>query len=322
VSRHPVTLHISLTPRDLAYARAILPHQLRRVGSAVEEVVLTIDTLGRAPAEAGAEFAELDRLARGCAAVAPQFVVQVADYSPERRLELSRRLFAQGLIPRLAYRGAFHAYFDGWLAGSQPFLFHLDSDLLIGGEPAAWIPEAMTLLRSDKTIFTCTPLAGPPRADLSIGQPSRPERARRGAHAFDGFSTRIFFIERERLAAPQPPLRLQRAAWRTQVRGWIEGTSPYALPEDILSAHMRRAGLRRVDFLGEDPGCWSLHPPYRNPAFFHQLDEIVRRVERNDFPDAQRGDYDLNDSVVDWSDARAAVARNRWWRRYGKKSHG
>jgi hypothetical protein len=211
--------------------------------------------------------------------------------------------------------GPFHAYFDGWTSTTQPYIFHLDSDMLIGGKPGAWLGEAIGLLRQDVKVFTCTPLAGPPRTDLSINQPSRREPAPRGAHACDGFSTRIFFIAREHLVSPEPRLPLEYANWRGRLRGWIEGTSGYALPETIIGGHMHRLGLRRIDFLGEGTGCWSLHPPFRNPEFYRRLDEIVRRVETNDFPVGQRGDYDLNDSVIDWSDARAAIARNRWWRR-------
>lgn len=314
--RQPVTLHISLTPRDVALARAVLPHQLARIGPAVEEIVLTIDTGGKPPADAGSDYSELERLARAAASVAPSLIVHAADYSDKRRATLSRQILARGLIPARAYRGGFLAYFDGWLTGTQPFLFHLDSDVLIGGEPAGWIAEAIALLRSDPAIFTCTPLAGPPRNDASINQPSRREPQPRGAHGFDTFSTRIFFVARERLAAPQPRLALTRARWRQQLSGWAEGTSPYSLPEDILTAHLRQTGRRRVDFLGAEPGCWSLHPPYRNGEFFRRLHELVERVERNDFPEAQRGDHDVNDSVIDWSDARAAIARNRWWRRW------
>jgi hypothetical protein len=60
---------------------------------------------------------------------------------------------------------------------------------------------------------------------------------------------------------------------------------------------------------------WSLHPPYRCPDFYHRRPELVRRVESGDIPDAQRGDHDINASMVDWSEALAEMARNRWWKR-------
>ncbi len=318
-NRSPVSLHISLAPRDLRHARAILPHQLRQIGGSVEEIVCTIDTLGRPPAELGDEFAELAALAEQLSAAAPLHIVRVVDYSPARRATLSRQFFRSGSIPRQTYRvGPFHAYFDGWLATTRPYIFHLDSDMLIGGSAAGWIEEAISLLSADASVFTCTPLAGPPRDDFCLAQPARQLATPRGAHALAGMSTRIFFLDRDRLLQPQPKLPLSRATLRGQLRGWVERTSPYALPEDIISSHMQRLGQHRVDFLGRAPGCWSLHPPFRNTEFYRRLDEIVHRVETGDLPDAQRGDYDLNESVIDWSDARAAIAGNRWWRRLWK----
>jgi hypothetical protein len=45
------------------------------------------------------------------------------------------------------------------------------------------------------------------------------------------------------------------------------------------------------------------------------LPELVRRVEAGDIPAAQRGDHDLNASLVDWSEATTALRQNRWWKR-------
>ena len=47
--------------------------------------------------------------------------------------------------------------------------------------------------------------------------------------------------------------------------------------------------------------------------FYRRLPELIEAVERGDVPNGQRGHYDLNDSMIDWTQARAA---NRWHRRY------
>jgi hypothetical protein len=78
---------------------------------------------------------------------------------------------------------------------------------------------------------------------------------------------------------------------------------------------MRARGLVRREFLGTAPGMWSLHPPYRSEDFYRRLPELVRRVEAGDMPEAQTGDHDVNASLVDWSEALAALANNRWWKR-------
>jgi hypothetical protein len=75
---------------------------------------------------------------------------------------------------------------------------------------------------------------------------------------------------------------------------------------------MSKYGLVRVDFLGRHPGMWSLHPPYRSQLFYDRLPTLIQQIEAGEIPEAQRGDYDVNDNMVDWSSARAE--RSRWKR--------
>ncbi|HEY0947723.1 MAG TPA: hypothetical protein VGD81_20740 [Opitutaceae bacterium] len=317
-ARHPVSLHISLAPRDVAHAGALLPHQLRQLAPHVEEVVLTVDG-GPGTQDDDAALAQFRSLVEPWRDAGPRLVLRNADYSPARRRELAAAFFRHGTMPAQTYRaGPFHAYFDGWFATSREFVFHLDSDIFLGGDVGGWLAEAIALLRSEPQVLACNPLPGPPAPDFRINQPQAQRwlEGPRGAHRFDSFTTRLFFMNRARLVGLEPCLHLRRAAWRQQVRGFVERTSPYALPEDIISEYQRARGWHRVDFLGAAPGLWSLHPPFRNAEFYQKLPELVRRIETDDLPPAQRGDYDLNDSLVDWSDARAALATNRWWKRY------
>ena len=53
---------------------------------------------------------------------------------------------------------------------------------------------------------------------------------------------------------------------------------------------------------------WSLHPPYRNAAFYERLPLLIRNIEQGEVPDGQLGDYDMNDSMVDWSSVRKRLA--------------
>ena len=78
--------------------------------------------------------------------------------------------------------------------------------------------------------------------------------------------------------------------------------SPLELLHDDEEGRVRLLHVEDLD----DVGVADLRGRARLAA--EPLDEIVARVERDDWPDAQRGDYDLNDSVIDWSDARAAIA--------------
>jgi hypothetical protein len=69
---------------------------------------------------------------------------------------------------------------------------------------------------------------------------------------------------------------------------------------------------------------WHLHPPYRCQDFYAKLPSLIERVERGDVPEAQRGDHDINDSLVDWTEARQRLRENRWWKRLWQRcfKHG
>jgi hypothetical protein len=87
---------------------------------------------------------------------------------------------------------------------------------------------------------------------------------------------------------------------------------------------MRVKNLKRVDFLGTGEGLWSLHPPFRNESFFEKLPELINRVESNNIPEEQRGDYDINDSMINWDDAREEIRnaslKKKFWKLFGIKS--
>ena len=83
------------------------------------------------------------------------------------------------------------------------------------------------------------------------------------------------------------------------------------LPEAILSFSVWQAGFLRIDFLGQEPGMWSIHPPYRNAIFYERLPLLIQKIEQDEVPDGQRGHYDINDSMVDWSSVRKFAWRRK-----------
>src|SRR5690606_28406386 len=105
-----------------------------------------------------------------------------------------------------------------------------------------------------------------------------------------------------------------RSQW---IRARLLGNPSRALEaETVLSRNMQRLGCWRADMLGNGAGMWTLHPPYRSPAFYHTLPELIDRIERDDVPDRQRGHYDINDSMIDWSEPRRRNTKMRRWLRH------
>ena len=317
MSNRKATLQINLSPSDWRHARYLLPHQVRTWRGQVAEILLTIDlhrSAGRFAAgwETGRDA--IMELARSIAGAR----IETIDYGEAARARVASEYFGGRPVPAKDFRGGpYYAYFFGLNAASHELVLHTDADILFGGASQTWISEAMAHMADNPRILVSAPLPGPPAADGRLRQlSSEPQAGIPHAHRLEAMSTRIFFLDRARfrsavgaLVARPPP------SMRHRIKAFIEGNPPADLPEHLFTREMRARGLVRYDFLGAAPGMWTLHPPYRCADFYEKLPSLVARVEAGDVPDAQRGDHDINSSLVDWSEATAAIARNRWWRR-------
>jgi hypothetical protein len=127
-------------------------------------------------------------------------------------------------------------------------------------------------------------------------------------------SSRAFMIDLNRFKSVLGAFPQIRPSPAQRLKARLLGNPPDAREaEVVMSETMQRAGLYRVDLVGSAPGLWSLHPPYRCEEFYRRLPDLVRAVETGVVPEGQRGHYDVNDSMVDWSAARL---ENHWRRRY------
>jgi hypothetical protein len=319
---HPgVTLQVSLAPTDYPHARLILPHQLAQWARQVDEILLVVDLHQSRGSRFATAWAErkplLDQLIAECCAQHPHARAITVDYGRDAETRVARRFFGGQPVPTKDLRGGpFYSYFFALDAATHDLVLHTDSDMLFGGGSPRWIDDARALLAADETILCCAPLPGPPTTDGHlVSQRAARYPAPWLAYRFQHVSTRIFALDRTRFASRIGALEPTRPNLRGRLRAALQRTPAYDLPENILSRAMQRHSLSRVDLLGAAPGMWSLHPPHRSALFYDQLPDLIARVESGDMPDAQRGCYDVNDSLVDWSSARAALAARPWWQR-------
>jgi hypothetical protein len=321
MNRDPVTLQISLAPSDYRHARALLAHQARTWRGQVAEILLTVD-FHRSAGRFSERWAEGERQILPLAQSIAGARVLAVDYGEAARTRVSAEFFGGRPVPAKDFRGGpYYGYFFGLHAAAHDLVLHADSDLFFGGGSGTWLAEAAGEMALHPEIVFSAPLPGPPAADGRLhSQAGAPEPGREFAFRFDTMSTRLFLASRRRLREKIGALRPRRpAAPRNVLKALVEGNPPEDLPENLLTDAMRAHGLVRREFLGSAPGMWSLHPPYRCAAFYDGLDELVRRVEANEIPEEQRGDHDINSSLVDWSEAVAALSRDRWWRRLARK---
>ncbi|MBN9477836.1 MAG: capsular biosynthesis protein [Burkholderiales bacterium] len=322
-----VAVQISMYPMDVRHARHLLAHQLRVWGPMVDRFVVTIDVhRSRAGRYRGAGFDEnlaaLRAIVDELRTQDPRVSWHEVDYRPEARREVANTYFGRDDIPVKAWDGGpFYAYFHGLLEARARYVVHFDGDMLFGGASRQWVEEAVRLLNGDADVLLASPLPGPPREDGRIfGHGAGVERLDRPelglAYRFQHASTRVFVIDQQKLREKVGVLPLTPPVLASRIKSHLLGNPPIAREaEVILGEVLREHGLYRVDFLGTAPGMWSLHPPYRSDEFYRRLPELIAAVESGDVPEAQRGDYDMNDSMIDWSVQRQANRRSRrLWR--------
>jgi hypothetical protein len=316
-----VTLQINVAPVDLPYATYTLPHQLRQWGEQVQEILFTFDLHKTAR---GGHFGEgwderrapmRDLLESLCTEWRGARVAEV-DYSAEKMAELAAEFTAGASIPAKDTKGApFYPYFYGLHEARNDLVFHLDSDLMFGGCSQTWVDEARLLMATHPDVLICSPLPGPPTLDGTLRRESGTRLELEPlAYRFEHMSTRLFMLDRTRLRERLLPLVLLGPARTISgAKARLHGNPPYRAAELVISDAMADAGVHRVDMLGSKPGMWSLHPPYRSSEFFIELPGLIERIEAGDVPDAQRGDYELNGSMFDWSHARRRAMVRRLW---------
>ncbi len=318
---NPVTLQISLAPSDFAHARHLLAHQVKTWRPQVAEILLTIDT-HRSAGRFSARWTEgTDKIFPLAESILDARVLAV-DYGPAAQQKVADIFFGgKTPIPAKDFRGGpYYSYFFGLAAATHDYVLHLDSDMFFGGLSPHWLAEAIADQNAHPNVVFSSPLPGPPTADGQLrSQPAHTVPKQPCAFDFDSMSTRLFLVSRTRLTSTFGPLRPHRPSLRNTLKALVEKNPPHALPEDMLTDLMRQKRCVRREFLGSAPGMWHLHPPYRCEDFYNKIPELIRRCETGNIPEAQRGDHDINASLVDWSEPIAALNTNRWWRRLLQK---
>ncbi|WP_462267072.1 hypothetical protein [Mucilaginibacter sp.] len=313
-----VSLQINLAPGDYRHARHLLQHQLNALQAQVDEIILTVDTQPGRGRFAEGWAAHKDMLNQFLKTeIEPQYRVKIVpvNYDAKVRQKVARYFLGDDDIPVKDFRGGpFYAYFFGLYTAANNLVFHLDSDILLGGRSQKWLSEALQYFNTDAACFLMAPLPGPPRHDDTLQAQQVIHQIAPFAWQLGGMSTRIFLIDKSKFCDNK--IIITKPSLRNQLKALVEGHDTADLPEHLIAAFIKRHHLKRIDFLGSGKGMWSLHPPYRTTVFYEQLPEIIKRVENNDLPQKQQGFYDLIDEVCDWTEAREKMKANRWWKKH------
>lgn len=306
-----VTLQINTAPTDNRFLEKIVSHQIKAIGEQVDVIRITADIR---PSKKG-RFSFSDEQIEEFKSILAELKndhksveVDFVDYSEETVKEVSDAIWGDEILPVKDYRGGpFYSYMYGLYKVDTEFVFHLDSDIFLGGRYPEWCDVAIELMSDDPLLAIIKPLSGPPKKSRSapnqFGKPLYPYRDLANAFYSDNFTTRVYFTKKTRILSILRNLSLEKpGVLRTLLGRWQRNPVVQA-PEQLLSNFLSKTDYIRLDFLGAEPGLWALHPPFRSDEFYDKLDHIIQAVETGDIPNAQRGYYDINHSLVDWSSA-------------------
>jgi hypothetical protein len=327
MTRQGIAAQMSTYPTDVRHVEYLLPHQIRVWSGMVDRMVVTIDT-HQSPSgryrgdDFDANLAKLRELIDDARKNYPQLEVLDVDYSEAAQRAVARYFFDVDSIPIKAWDGGpFYSYFYGLFVADAQYVMHFDGDMMFGGGSRTWMQEAIACMEQRPDVLVTAPLPGPPHARGEIfgheayggfmyTREALPDLAFRHQHV----STRAFMIDLNRFKDKLGAFPRLRPSQRQRLKSRLLGNRPDAREaEVVLSRTLQDSALYRIDLLGSPPGLWSLHPPYRSEEFYRRLPELIDAVESGTVPDAQRGNYDMNDSMIDWTEARAA---NHWRHRY------
>jgi hypothetical protein len=322
-----ITLQINAAPTDNRFIEKIISHQINAIGSQVDVIRITADIR---PSKKG-RFSFSDEQIEEFKTILADFenrhknlMIDYVDYSDEMIKTVSDTIWGDELLPVKDYRGGpFYSYMFGLYMVDTDYVFHLDSDIFLGGGYQDWCSVAKELLADDPLLAIIKPLSGPPKKDRSapnqFGELLYPYRDLPNAFYSDNFTTRVYFTKKSRLLTILRNLSLESPDLIRSLLGRWQRNPAVKAPEQLLSNYLKETNYFRLDFLGAEPGLWALHPPFRSDEFYEKLDHIIHAVETGDIPNKQRGFYDINSAFVDWSraiDELPVYRRKKARRRY------
>ena len=190
--------------------------------------------------------------------------------------------------------GSFKQFIDT----DAKYILHLDCDMIFYEAPGfSWIQEGIKIMEENNDILCVLPRGGPPTQNGSLHQGTTPYEVdgKRRLYLFKNFTSRHYLIHRERFLRllPLKPLWL---SWREPIKSKLFGNGKMLCWETMVEHALEKSGMWRADLMTDK--AWSLHPGDRSEEFYQLLPQIIDSVNQNEFPEEQRGHFDLR--LCDW----------------------
>ena len=231
--------------------------------------------------------------------VSSNFNLRKTSYSKYASKKLNRVQFGSPYTETHCFRGyPIYGSCKQFLDTDAQYILHLDSDMIFYEEPDfSWVQEGIRIMEENEDILCVLPRGGPPTKDGSLHQGTTSYKVdeKRGLYLFKNFTSRHYLIHRERFLSllPLKPLWL---SWREPIKSRLFGNGKLLCWEAMVEHALEKSDLWRADLMTDQ--AWSLHPGDRSEEFYQLLPQIIDSVNRNEFPEKQRGHFDLR--LSDW----------------------
>ena len=200
------------------------------------------------------------------------FTLMLAEYEKQQIRSQNKLQFNYPLRETHCFRGyPINGSFRQFLDTDSKYILHLDCDMIFYESPYfSWIQEGISIMEENEDILCVLPRGGPPSKNglLHQGTTDYSQDEKRGLYLFKNFTSRHYLIHRERFLSllPLKPLWL---SWREPIKSRLFGNGKML--------------------------CWET---MIEEAFYKILPQIIDSVNSNEFPDEQRGHFDLR--LRDW----------------------
>ncbi len=213
--------------------------------------------------------------------------------------EINRKALGYHYKESHCFRGyPIYGSFQQFLDTDAKYILHFDCDMIFYEEPNfSWINEGVRVMEENEDILCVLPRGGPPTKDglLRQGTTNYKIDEKRGLYLFKNFTSRHYLIHRERFLSLLP-LKPQWLSWREPIKSRFFGNGKMLCWENMVERALTKSHMWRADLMTDR--AWSLHPGDRSEEFYQLLPQIIDSVTRNEFPEKQRGHFDL--MLSDW----------------------
>lgn len=284
-----LTLVINLSAGDAAYAQLTTGTLIKAHRKTAKEVILILD-------DTQAQYShfynhqirykepEFTAKLKVVSAIVQEFKLQgladqVINMSSYTSINLNKKHLNNRVKETHDFRGApITAYLAGFEACKTRYLVRYDGDMILHQPENDWVVKGIDLLKQHPDCIAVSP---------------RPSPSNKPAPEIDPtywFSTRCTLFDNVKLMNTIPFLQ-GRFLIEVWLRKLFNKTYPPAF-ETILTDRLKNCSLKNYYLLTN--GGWLLHPEEKKELFIKLLPQIIKEVEKGNYPPEQTDNETLN----------------------------